>query len=31
MYCGGSKSVESRLRKTSAKFDIELLTESFAW
>ena len=31
MYCGGSKSVESRLRKTSSKFDIELLSESFAW
>jgi hypothetical protein len=31
MYCGGSKSVENRLRQTASKFDIKLLTESFAW
>ena len=31
LYCGGSKSVESKLRKISNKFDLELHTETFAW
>jgi hypothetical protein len=31
MYCGGSKSVESNLRKISNKYDLELHTETFAW
>ena len=31
LYCGGSKSVESKLRKISNKYDLELHTETFAW
>lgn len=31
MYCGGSKSVENKLRKISNKYDLELHTETFAW
>jgi hypothetical protein len=31
MYCGGSKSVESKLTKISNKYDLEFHTETFAW
>ena len=31
LYCGGSKRVESDLKKISNKFDLELHTEAFAW
>jgi hypothetical protein len=31
MYCGGSKSVENKLRKITNKYDLELHTETFAW
>ena len=31
LYCGGSKHVESSLRKISKKYDLKLHTEAFAW